>query len=61
MKIELKSISVRELVKGYHDDGDDGVRDYGGKLLKYADLTKEHTASHLSVKSREGKLNCGKK
>ena len=32
MKIELKRISVRELVKGYHDDGDDGVRGYGNML-----------------------------
>jgi len=32
MKIELKEISVRELVKGYEDGGEDGVLGYGGKL-----------------------------
>ena len=32
MKIELNEITVRELVEGYEDDGDDGVRGYGGKL-----------------------------
>lgn len=35
MKIELKEFTVRELVDGYHDDGDDGedgVKGYGGKL-----------------------------
>ncbi len=32
MKIELKKITVRDLVKGYIDDGEGGVRGYGGKL-----------------------------
>ena len=32
MKIDLKEITVRDLVKDYHDDGEDGVRGYGGKL-----------------------------
>ena len=35
MDIDLNRITVRELVKGYHDDGDDGddgVRGYGGML-----------------------------
>ena len=32
MKIELKKITVRDLVKDYHDDGEGGVRGYGGKL-----------------------------
>ena len=32
MKIELKKITVRNLVKGYHDDGEGGVVGYGGKL-----------------------------
>ena len=32
MKIELHEITVRDLVAGYHDDGDDGVVGYGGKL-----------------------------
>ena len=32
MKIELKSITIRDLVKCYHDDGEGGVRGYGGKL-----------------------------
>ena len=32
MKIELKKISVRDLVEDYHDDGEGGVRGYGDKL-----------------------------
>ena len=32
MKIELENITVRDLVKDYHDDGEGGVRGYGGKL-----------------------------
>ena len=32
MNIDLTRITVRELVDGYHDDGEGGVRGYGGKL-----------------------------
>ena len=32
MKIDLKKITVCDLVEGYHDDGEGGVRGYGGKL-----------------------------
>ena len=32
MKIQLHEISIAELVEGYSDDGDDGVRGYGGRL-----------------------------
>ena len=32
MKIDLNEITVRELVEDYHDDGEGGVRGYGGKL-----------------------------
>lgn len=32
MNIELKEITVRELVNGYKDNNDDGVIGYGGKL-----------------------------
>ena len=32
MKIDLKKIIVRDLVADYHDDGEGGVRGYGGKL-----------------------------
>ena len=32
MKIELMKITVRDLVREYHDDGEGGVRGYGGKL-----------------------------
>ena len=32
MKIKLKKISVRDLVEDYHDDGEGGVRGFGGKL-----------------------------
>ncbi len=32
MKIDLNEITVRDLVDEYHDDGDGGVRGYGGKL-----------------------------
>ena len=32
MKIALTKITVRDLVKGYIDDGEGGVRGYGGKL-----------------------------
>ena len=32
MKIDLKEITVRDLVEDYHDDGEGGVRGYGGKL-----------------------------
>ena len=32
MKIELKSIPIRDLINGYSNDPDSGVRAYGGKL-----------------------------
>lgn len=32
MKIEAHEIAVRDLTDGYSDDGDGGVRGYGGKL-----------------------------
>jgi len=32
MNIDLHEITVRDLVEGYHDDGEGGVRGYGGKL-----------------------------
>ncbi len=32
MKIELKSIPIRDLISGYTNDPDSGVRAYGGKL-----------------------------
>ena len=32
MEIELKHVTVRDLVKDYCDDGEGGVRGYGGKL-----------------------------
>ncbi len=32
MEIELKRITVRDLVEDYHDDGEGGVRGFGGKL-----------------------------
>ena len=32
MKIELKEVTVSELVKDYYDDGDGGVTGYGGRL-----------------------------
>ena len=32
MKIELKKITVRDLVEDYDDDGEGGVRGFGGKL-----------------------------
>ena len=32
MKIELKNISIRDLVDGYEDKGEQGVRGYAGKL-----------------------------
>lgn len=32
MKIELHEITIRELTEGYEDNGDDGVKGYGGKL-----------------------------
>jgi len=32
MKIELKEVSVEDLVAGYSDKGDEGVVGYGGAL-----------------------------
>ena len=32
MNIQLLDLTVRDLVDGYHDDGHDGVRGYGGAL-----------------------------
>jgi hypothetical protein len=32
MKIELRDVTVSDLVKGYADKGDEGVLGYGGKL-----------------------------
>ncbi len=35
MKIELLELTVRDLVEGYHDDGEGGVASYGGKLGRF--------------------------
>ena len=32
MKIELNKIKIRELVQGYEDNEEQGVRAYGGRL-----------------------------
>ena len=32
MKVKLKEITIRDLAEGYSDDGDGGVRGYGGRL-----------------------------
>ena len=32
MQIELKSISIRDLINGYSNDADTGVKGYGGRL-----------------------------
>ena len=32
MQIELKSISIRDLIDGYSNDADTGVKGYGGRL-----------------------------
>ena len=32
MKIDMLDLTIRDLVAGYHDDGDGGVVGYGGKL-----------------------------
>ena len=32
MKIELRRVPIRDLTEGYTDDGESGVRGYGGKL-----------------------------
>ena len=32
MKIDLIDLTIRDLVAGYHDDGDGGVVGYGRKL-----------------------------
>ena len=32
MKIEMHDVTIRELVDGYRDEGDDGVFGYGGRL-----------------------------
>lgn len=32
MKIDLKNITIRELVEGYVDKAEEGVRGYGGRL-----------------------------
>ena len=32
MKVELREVTVAELVDSYHDDGEGGVKGYGGKL-----------------------------
>ena len=32
MEIKLEEITIRDLVEDYHDDGEGGVRGYGGKL-----------------------------
>ena len=32
MKIDLHEVTVRDLMQDYHDDGEGGVRGYGGKL-----------------------------
>ena len=35
MKIELLELNVRDLVEDYSDDGEGGVRGYGGKLGRF--------------------------
>ena len=32
MNIELKEVTIRELVEGYRDNNEEGVVGYGGKL-----------------------------
>ena len=32
MKLELKEITIREVVKGYVNNNEEGVLGYGGKL-----------------------------
>ena len=32
MKVELREVTVRELVEGYRDDGEGGVVGLGGRL-----------------------------
>ena len=32
MKIELKEVTIKELVKKYKDEGDEGVSGYNGRL-----------------------------
>ena len=31
MEIKIHDVTIRELVEGYRDEGDDGVFGYGGK------------------------------
>ncbi len=37
MKIELRDLTVLDLVAGNHDDGEGGVVGYGGKLGRFYD------------------------
>ncbi|MCY4106119.1 MAG: hypothetical protein OXG02_05385 [Chloroflexi bacterium] len=39
MKIELKDLTVRDLVAGYRDDGEGGVVGYGGAHCSINNLT----------------------
>ena len=57
MRIDLKKITVRELVQDYHDDGEGGVRGYGGRLdirppyqreFVYKDRQREAVISSVS-------------
>ncbi len=39
MKIELIDLTVRDLVAGYHDDGDGDLVGYGGVHCSVSNLT----------------------
>ena len=47
MKIDLNEITVRDLVEDYHDDGEGGVRGYGGKL----DIRPARFSASLSIRT----------
>lgn len=47
MKIELKEISVRELVAGYQDHAENGVVGFGGKL----DIRPAYSANLFTKKN----------
>ena len=58
MKIELNQIKVKDIFNGFHDDGEDGVFAYGGKLtIRPAyqrefvyDLEKQEAVLHTILK-----------
>ena len=58
MNIQLQSIKVRDLIDGYVNDPDHGVRGYGGRLDIRPPYQREFRYDRISAQHHV--LECGK-